>query len=281
MLDEVGARRGKHLRLGVRTLHTVAANLKIGADVLAWDAAGWLDDIVVSSSYIQTADVGLEGFVAGKSRARIFGELNFVHLQLAGTGHNAAERRYVTAQTYRAATLSFLERGAEGVSFFNTYCIPRPALDRLNAELLGHFKDLAALKRADKNYTSYPTTSTMFGKIFPARDEKEFQVFIADEIPGTCRTATLRLETKAACAELRIEAWVNGQPVEEIHRDQTELFPPVSENAASPKRENLKFFSVPLGALKFGANTIAVKNREAGRKHCDFSSAELGLYMDR
>lgn len=281
MLDAVGSKRGKHLRLGIRALHTVETNLSIGADLLAWNAAGWLDDIVVSSSYIQTADVGIEGFATGPGKARIFGELNFVHLQLAGTGHNAQERRYVTVPTYRAATLSMLERGADGVSFFNTYCIPQPELNTLNSELLAHFKDLGVLRDADKNYTSYPTASTMFGKVFPARDTKTFQIYVADELPGNCRKAALRFETKTACVDLRVEARVNGISLEEFRSDQTELFPPLAVNAAAPKRENLKFFAVPLSALKFGVNTVEVSNRDAGRVHCDFTSAELGLYMKK
>lgn len=281
MLDHVGAQRGKHLTLSVRALHTVDATLRIGADVLAWDAAGWLDGIVVSPSYVHTADVGIEDFATRRTKARIYGELNFVHLQLAGTGHDAQDRRFVTPETYRAATLAYLERGADGVSFFNTYCVPQPALGRLTSGLLTRFKDLDALQRADKNYTSYATTSTVFGRIFPARNERTFEMFVADEIPGRCRRAVLRLETKAPGTTLRLEARINGAALAAHAADNVELFPPLTTNRATPRRENVRFFTVPLSALKFGRNTIEVHNLDARAQPCDFTSAELALYLER
>lgn len=281
MLDRVGKERGRRLQLGVRALHTVEANLQIGADLLAWDRAGWLDSITVSPSYIHTADVGVDEFAAKRTRAKIFGELNFVHLQLAGTGHNPQERRYVTAETYRAATLSFLERGADGVSFFNTYCVPQPALNGLTSDLLGRFKDLGVLRHADKLYTSYATTSTLFGRIFPAKDRKAFQIFVADELPGSCRKAVLRFETKAASREIPVEAWVNGTRLEAISPDAVELFPPLLVNLSAPKPDKVKFFIVPVSALKFGANDVKVARTGEGSPSCDFVSAELALYMGK
>ena len=281
MLDRVGAARGKPLQLSIRALHTIDANSQIGADLLAWDAAGWLDGIVVSPSYVHTADVGLEDFVARRTRAKIYGELNFVHLQLAGTGHDAQDRRFVTPETYRAATLSYLERGADGVSFFNTYCVPQPALGRLASGLLTTLKDFDGLKRADKNYTSYATSSTMFGRIFPAKNERSFQIFVADEVPGYCRQATLRLETKAACAGLPVEARLNGTLLAEYATDEVDLVPPLLVNRAAPQRERLKFFTVPLSTLRFGSNTVEVRNLDARRRPCEFTSAELAISMGR
>ena len=278
MLDRLGAQRGKHLQLGVRAMHTVEANLQIGADVLAWDAAGWLDGIVVSSSYMHTADTGIEEFVAKRKKAHIYGELNYVHLQVSGTGHDSNDRRYLTPETYRAATLSYLERGADGVSFFNTYCIPEPALSKLTTNLLTKYKDLEVLQRADKNYTCYANKATMFGPIFPAPNEKRFAMFIADELPGCFQKATLRFETKVTCADVPVAAWVNGAQLQEFASPEPELFPPLAVNRASPKRANLKFFTVPLAALKFGVNQVEVK-KLSGSKKCDFVSAELALYL--
>jgi hypothetical protein len=281
MMDRVGRERGKHLQLGVRALHTVAANLQIGADLIAWDHAGWIDSITVSPYYIQTADVGVEEFAAKCRQAKIYGELNYVHLQLAGTGHNPADRRYVTAEAYRAATLSLLERGADGVSFFNTCAIPQPALGRLTADLLHGYKDLDRLRRSDKNYAVYATGNTLFGRIFPAKDRKEFQIFVADEIPGYARKAALRIETKASVGGVRVEAWVNGTRLEEYTPSEVELFPALAGNDSAPKMERLKFFAVPLSALKFGRNDIKVTNADAGTQSCDFVSAELALYMGK
>lgn len=278
MLDRLGAQRGKRLQLCARVLHTVQDNQAIGLDIPAWDAAGWLDGIVVSSSYVHTTDTGIEGFVAQRKKARIYGELNYVNFQAAGTGHDSQDRRFVTPETYRAATLSFLERGAEGVSFFNTYCVPEPALSQLTSALLKKYKDLDTLKRADKNYTCYATKSTMFGKIFPATNQQRFPIFIADAVPGIFQKAVLRFETKAACANISVAASVNGVKLQEYAASQPELFPPLTVNRASAKRENLKFFTVPLSALKFGVNQVEVKNAPGGKK-CDFVSAELGLYQ--
>ena len=279
MLDRIGAQRGKHLQLGVRAMPTVKDNLKRGLDILAWDAAGWLDGIIVSSSYLHTTDVGIEEFVAKRKKAHIYGELNYVNLQLAGTGHDSQDRRYLTLETYRAATLSYLERGADGVSFFNTYCIPQPSRSKLTADLLTKYKDLEVLKHSDKNYTCYASKATMFGQIFPARNEKRFEMFIADEVPGGFKKAVLRFETKAACDDVHVEAWVNGTKLEELASDDLELFPPVTVNRAAPKRENLKFFTVPLSTMKFGINQIEVRKVDSGKKACVFVAAELGLYL--
>jgi hypothetical protein len=279
MLDKAGAMRGRRLELGVRVLHTVAANGLAGLDVMAWDAAGWLDGITVSSGYIHTADTGIEGFVAGRAKARIYGELNYVLVQIAGTGHDARDRRYVTPEAYRAATLSYLERGADGVSFFNTYCVPQPELNKLTVGLLGRFKDLALLRRADKLYTCYPTPGTMFGKVLPAKDACAFDVFVADAVPGFCKRAVLRLETKNACQGAPVVARLNGAALRALASREPELFPPVAVNKASPKPENLIFFEVPVGALKFGANRVEVKNAEPPAQPCVFVSAELALDM--
>lgn len=279
MLDRVGAKRGRPLTLDVRVLPTIAENHAIGLDVLAWDAAGWLNGIVVSSSYIHTADTGIEEFSEGTRTARVYGELNYVHFQAAGTGHNANERRYLTPETYRAATLSYLERGADGVSFFNTYCIPAAPLGKLMQDLLVRFRDLAVLQRSDKNYTTYANKGTIFGKIFPAKDEGAYQVFIADKMPGNFGQAVLRLETRASSQGLRVEAWVNGTKAVELDASEPELFPPLAVNDASPKQDKLKFFAVPVSALKFGANQILVKNLDRATQSCDFVSSELGLYL--
>ena len=68
---------------------------------MGWEASGWLDGIVVSSSYIHTADTGIEEFSTQRKKARIYGELNYVHFQAQGTGHNADDRRYLTKSVNR------------------------------------------------------------------------------------------------------------------------------------------------------------------------------------
>jgi hypothetical protein len=210
MLDRIGRQRGRALELCVRVLPTMAENLGAGMDVMAWEAAGWLDGLVVSSGYIHTADTGIEEFASPSRKARVYGELNYVHFQASGTGHDANDRRYLTPETYRAATLSYLERGAAGVSFFNTYCVPPAELKQLASDLLVNIRDLEVLRRSDKNYTTYANRGTMFGRIFPAKDSIEYHVFIADEMPGRFGRAVLRLETRAPGQNLRVEAWVNG-----------------------------------------------------------------------
>jgi hypothetical protein len=53
MLDKVGQMRGRRLELGARVLPTVRANRDIGLEILEWDAAGWLDGIIVSSATLR------------------------------------------------------------------------------------------------------------------------------------------------------------------------------------------------------------------------------------
>jgi len=105
-------------------------------------------------------------------------------------------------------------------------------------------------------------------------------MFIADKFPGRCKNAILRFETKASCKDIRVEAWLNGTKLDAHTPDTAELFPPITVNKASPKPENLKYFSVPLSALKFGINTVRVKNTDSARHPCDFTAAELALYMN-
>jgi hypothetical protein len=157
----------------------------------------------------------------------------------------------------------------------------RRELSKLTADLLVKYRDLDVLERSDKNYTTYANPATMFGRIFPAKDQNDYQVFIADKLPGNFERAVVRFETRQSSTNLRIEAAINGTKLEEFSSTEVELFPPLAVNNASAKRANVRFFTVPLSALKFGVNQVQVRNLDREAKACEFVSSELALYLRR
>jgi len=280
LLTRIGKQKNKQLELNVRALQTVKANYDIGLDVLNWDKAGLISGITVSPHYINTTDVGIEEFVAKRKNARIFGEINSINYQRGGgTGHEVQDRRYVSPENYRAAILSFLERGADGISFFNTYTIPAASLKVLSTGLLSNLKDINKLKQADKVYSTYANNGTMFGKIFPAKDEATYEVYIADDIRGNFKNAVIRFETNSPNDKNEIEAWINGTKLQEYQSENSELFSPIIVTTAYANKKNLRFFTIPLSALKFGSNQVHVKNLSR-RPRCTFISSELALYAN-
>lgn len=279
MMDRIGKQRNRKLELGVRVLQTVKANYNVGLDILDWDRAGLIDGITVSPYYIHTNDVGIEEFVEKRKRAKVYGELNYINFEKPGLGgHDNENRRFLSIETYRSSILSFLERGADGVSFFNTYTLPARQLSELSTGLLANLKDITKLKQSNKDYTTYANTRTMFGKIFPAVNEATYQIFIADDIPGNFKNAVIRFETDQPSNRNQIEAWINGIKLKEYQSPSTELFASTMANNASAKKENLRFFTIPLSILKYGSNQVRVKNTSKDMA-CTFISSELGLYL--
>ena len=119
MLDRLGEKRGKSLKICVRIPETPAKCRKAGLDVFAWDALGLVDMINVSSFYIHTMELDIEGFKAGVTRAKVYGEMNYVTYQ-----NKEKKRRYTTFEVYRASAFNLFQRGADGLSLFNYDYVP-------------------------------------------------------------------------------------------------------------------------------------------------------------
>lgn len=271
MMGRIGKDRGKTLKLCVRVPETLAKCEAAGLDVPGWDEAGLVEMINISSFYMHTMELDVEGFRAKTRHAKLYGEMNYVTTQ-----HPKAKfaRRYTTFEIYRASALNFFHRGADGLSLFNYDYVPEK--QRLSmAAGLKRITDVEFLKAQAKNYVISPGFGT-----FPATNEKTFDVVIPDNTAGgRFSRAMLRLETKQSCADLEIGVWLNGRALEPCQHEGTELFPPLAQNEGYPTRETVKLFAVPLDLLVSGGNRVEVKNLEKGKRPCQFRSVEIALFV--
>lgn len=270
MMDGIGAARGKTLRLCVRVPETLAKCGAAGLDVPGWDAAGLVDMINISSFYMHTMELDIEGFRANTRRARLYGEMNYVTAQQP---KDKSARRYTTFEIYRASALNLFHRGADGLSLFNYDYVPdklRPAM----AAGLRRITDIGFLRAQSKDYAVYPGFGT-----FPANNERALEVIIPDDAHGgRFERAALRVETAKSCEGLSIGAWLNGTALASRNHEGTELFPPLAQNAAYPTADRLRFFDVPLALVARGKNRVEIRNLDAGKAPCQFRSIEIGLY---
>ena len=271
MLDRIGRRRGKTLKLCVRVPETIAKCEKAGLDVIGWDRQGLVDIINISSFYIHTIELGIEEFKARTKHAKLYGEMNYVTRQNSTVSRFA--RRYTTVETYRASALNLFHRGVDGLSLFNYYYVPRN-LRVAMAEGLKNITDVAYLKTMPKLYV----VGSGFGT-FPATNEKRFCVVIADDTAAVkFDRAILRVETKEDCGNLRIDVSLNGRRLEPCKHEEPELFAPLAHNAGYADRDALKFYTVPLDAIVCGRNRFHIRNADKHKASIRLLSTELSLY---
>jgi len=271
MLDGIGKRRGKSLKLCVRVPETIAKCEKAGLDVIGWDRLGLVDMINISSFYIHTTELGIEEFKARTRRAKLYGEMNYVTRQNSRVSRFA--RRYTTFETYRASALNLFHRGVDGLSLFNYDYVPRN-LRVAMAEGLKNITDVAYLKALPKLYVVTPGFGT-----FPAKDERRFDIVIPDDTAAVkFGRAILRVETKEDCRGLRIDVSVNGTRLVPCEHKKPELFAPLAHNAGYADREALKFYTVPLDVLVSGKNRIHIRNADEHKASIRLFSMEFALY---
>jgi len=268
MLDALGAKRGKRLGLGVRVPERLAKCQAAGLDVPGWAAAGLIDMINVSSSYIHTIELGIEEFKAQAHRARVYGEMNYVLYQ---TPKNKFGRRYTTPEIYRASALNLLSRGADGLSLFNYDYVPEKQRVPM-AAALKRITDVEYLRTVDKDYPVYRG----FGSL-PATNEASIRLAIPDDA-RQFRRAMLRVEIKEDVKSRDFEVRLNGQPLAAVPHEGVELFTPLAQNDGYATAEQVRFFAVPLDRLVRGLNTIELKNTDRKKGSVHFHSLELGLY---
>ena len=271
MLDTIGNDRNKSLKLCVRVPETIAKCEQAGLDVIEWDRQGLVDMINVSPSYIHTIELGIEEFQAKTTRAKIYGEMNYVTYQNSKVSKFA--RRYTTIPTYHASALNLLHRGADGLSIFNYDYVS--AKQRIAmTEGLKRITDVEYLKTMPKNYV----VSRGFGS-FPATNQAAIDLVVPDNTDVVAfKRAVLRIETEKPCANLQIAVWLNGKQLQACERDDSELFPPLAQNAGYASRDVLKFYTVPLDLLVSGNNTVKIKNLDKAASSCKFVSLELGVF---
>ena len=273
LLDQLGQKRGKSLKLCVRVPEKLVKCRKAGLDIPGWDAAKLVDMVNVSSSYIHTMELGIEEFQANTKYARIYGEMNYVTYQRPRPGPKQPfGRRYTTLPIYYASALNLFSRGADGLSLFNFDYVGKKRI--LMAKGLKQITDIDYLKKQSKNYVLYPYFGT-----FPARNEKTAHLIIPDDTKTVpFKSALLRIETKKRCTDVPIAVMLNGKKLEACTHKKPELFTPVANNAGYAPRDRLTFYTVPLDTLITGDNEIKISNLEPKKKPCTFHSLELALY---
>jgi len=268
MLNKIGKERGKSLKLCVRIPETIAKCEKAGLDVIGWDALGLIDMINVSSFYIQTMELQIEEIKAKTTKAKIYGEMNFVTCQ-----REKNIRRYTTLEIYRAAALNLLHRGADGLSIFNYDYVPAKQRVAM-AEGLMRITDVEYLKTMPKNYVVYPG----FGS-FTAVNEKNIDLNIPDDTAKVkFEKAVLRVETQGSCENLQIGVWLNGKRLRACEHEDAELFLPVARNSAYAVREALKFYALPLDLIIPGINSVKIRNLDKKKASSTLFSMEIALY---
>lgn len=269
-LESIGQMRGKSLKLCVRVPETLAKCKQAGLDACGWDALGLVDMINISSSYMHTMELGVEEFKAGTTRAKLYGEMNYVTVQRP---QNKFARRYTTFAIYRASALNLFHRGVDGLSLFNYDYVPAGQRVAV-AEGLKRITDVEYLKTVSKDYAVYPG----FGSL-PATNQKTIELVIPDDTARVkFERAVLRVETRKSCADLRIDAWLNGTRLEPCPHEGTELFPPLAKNEAYAARDAIKFYAVPLDVLVAGRNRVEIKNIDRSKASCSLFSLEIAIY---
>ncbi len=119
-LDELGQKRGKHLALSVRVPRSPKHALDIGLDVRAWHDAGLIDMVNASSMFRISQEVDIEGYASFLKNTSLYGEMHFVTQPGEAPGHYWVNvNRLTPRELYHSTALSYLERGADGVSLFN------------------------------------------------------------------------------------------------------------------------------------------------------------------
>lgn len=315
-LDAAGQARGRHLYLGVRVPHHlgsdpaalaaadphdlsrqrlgVATAGDVGLDVRRWDREGVVDLVNVSSSFYTTPDVDIAGYRAALSHAAVYGELHFI----SQLGRLSAEcpiqiNRLTNREYYRSTALSYLERGADGISLFNfAYTREHSFRDPRRQCYPGvepPFDVIPSLTRPDdlragdqhicwiSGYGGNPTRD------MAGQSEATFELYLPDCFQRPFSRAILRLEADDRITHRPVFALVNGRPTE-VSLPNGELFPPLSLEAL-PDRLHLRQFAVPLDSLRPGLNHVTVQNQWRGeggsgyfRGRIRLLRVELALY---
>ena len=289
MLDYYGEQRGKKLKLCVRVPHTVEWCKSIGLDVGRWDSEEIIDMVNVSSYFINTPDFDFDGYNNWVTNASLYGEMHFIIDKCTiynGFSNNVS--RKTTKEMYRALAAQYLDRGFDGISFFNTdyarhHFFNEPRRLHLKDgqpphEAFNGITDLAKLSKHEKHYFIGPNYTKL-----PMTNHLDVDMYIADKNPSTdFKHAILRIKTQNPCQALEFSVKVNGVEVDEIVW-LGELFVPLSTEAL-PRQEFVKYYKVSVDLLKYGYNNITSVNLcddpTLWDKEAKYDMIELALYKE-
>ena len=266
LLDKVGKERGKYLQLILKVPEVPSKATKNGLDPLTWDKLGYADIIHLSFGDFNSTEIDVEYYKENLKNSKVYAELNYITYQ------TQPAQRFTKVQTLNATAYNLLSRGVDGLTTFNMGYYFKDKTAIINS--LRGITDINHLAKTEKLYLMSRDRGT-----FPANTKKEYTLIIPDDVKsGIFSKALFRVEMEKDCTAETIEVYVNDIKLEEVAVSDTELFPVSKANATGyPTMEKLKFYKVPLNALKTDENKFyvnVVSDDNAGR----IFSTELALY---
>jgi hypothetical protein len=259
--------KGLHIPLCVRIGNAYQINLELGLDISAWVEEGLVDMLNLCASFRTGLDNEMERFRKEFPKVGLYGEIadkaGFRRLK-DGTRETWKMPREMT----HATAHSFLERGADGISFFNyVYARGKGVVEHM--EPLHGIADKEYLSQQDKHYHLVSGGAHLFREIFdqtnwsrqmPARVHPGSSAFLsvplADQNPQEkFNTAILRIHSRdARLKSLPVQAYLDGEPLREtVFRGQ--LSKPLGVDAGlSDNEEYHRDYLVPIEGLKKGLN---------------------------
>ncbi len=269
-LDAVGEKRGKRLAFSVRVPRSPKLAREIGLDVARWDREGLIDMVNVSSMFRISQEVDIEGFRAVLKDSSMFGEMHFVSQPGEAPGSYWVNiNRLTVPELYQSTALSYLDRGADGVSLFNfAYTRDHSFNEPRRSYYPGvepPFHVIPSLVSREKLKTSSQLIALTpdFGS-FPCQlkgqSEKVFRIHAGDCFEAGFAGAILRIEADAFISHRPFGAWINGQPTGGPVLLAGELFPAMSLEAL-PNPQKLVHFPFDPTLLKPGYNEIRIANQ--------------------
>jgi len=267
-LDELGEKRGKRLSLCVRVPRSPDAALAIGLNVGRWDAEGLIDMVNASSMFRNTQETDIEGFSKVVKNSSLYGEMHFVTQPgKAPSGYWVNVNRLTLPETYRSTALSFLERGADGISLFNfaytrdhTMSEPRkflfPGVEppfHIIPELVSADK----LREGSQLIVINPGFEQLPRPIKGQSSEK-FRIYVGDVFDKPFVAAVVRIESDSQISYRPFSVSINGHSTRATILNG-ELFPTMSIEAL-PDPLDLQCFSLDPASLRPGFNEVVVHN---------------------
>ena len=292
MLDELG----KDIPICVRVFNRPDLVKAMGQDLGEWACEGLIDMVNISPFFINQPGGDVEGFRKKLPSTAIYAELT----QCAGTPQvielSTEVARKSTTEHLRSTAYSFLDRGADGISFFNfvyyrDYSFGDPKkLDKTepNFAALKDIRNMDKLAEEEKHYYVNENNGCfgdpLIGELpvtFSVGKTVELKIHVADDfsrqdIRDRFGASLLRIQGKeASLVNSTIESRLDDTLLEEtIH--EGELFPQPYKGGIPDTHDNYKDFVVPVHKLKRGWNVFAFRLTEGDDIVLD--RMELALY---
>ena len=281
---------GKSIPIGVRVHNRLDMAREVGLDIKTWLDEGLVQMVNISPSYNMQSDSDIEGFRAAFPDATLFGELTQCMTRGKTVELSVEQTRKSTPEVLHALAHSFLERGADGISFFNftyyrDYSFGNLAkLDRFEPpyQALRGIADRDFLSRQEKHYylganTFWRSTDSQLPAELTVDKAVRLKLHVADAFPDTTFSrAVLRLMSEDSEIESRrISARCHGQQLEPtVHEGG--LYATLYREGIPQTHARYKDYVVPLGNVTKGWNEFEF--RLADGDGVTLARLELALY---